>query len=866
MRIAWGIFCLTMASWAIGQPPQKPEPLPHYSASQSLREDATLRSVAFTTPQIGLTCGDRGTILRTVDGGSTWQAVHSGVDCPLSAIIWVDTNQAVAVGGNYDRITGISRGVVLLSRNGGQSWQRADDTELTRFHHLEKNRDGSIVAHCDWSHAILTDRLISRDGGRTWNDHASPQTGTHTVQSSSAAKAAEHRSATSQHSTTTSPSLNELMQWFQVTQIPVAIRGACRITNTDYCIVGDHGVILTTKDKGKTWVTNRGKARQTSVLFVANSAKTAAWSMLGSEALESRNRVSLLVRETQTESSTGSHDHALANQVAVMLGAAGADMIGNWGNDLNQTALAWIGIHQPTVLVLDETLPVAVRDAFVNAAASAAIQRVAIYGFESKGGTALHRDALLAHCGALAGDLHADAMHYFAPNDIQLSSTTLRYPYDISPNQRRGSSVTNGLSLPRGHLLSGKTPDASRHQLQILKARLQQADRLQSLVNTSKDPIAFNESIASLLDQTAKFDQFRVAWSIIQATRPDQLSQGLALHEAALSQFATRFPNRSAGHWAALRQQALLHSHEWKSIRSVLIQSFGNPAIASVTSTVPVSPFQVTEDSIRQVSNASPLVVPKPEQYQIAKSPQTSRTDSQVDLLWEFQPGVLVAKEAARERGDNEVLQVANETSPNLKRIADSNSPQWSRLLRNGPSTLIAKRTASPPRLDGILNDPCWESSMPLDHSSVRTRIAYDEDFIYIALQSHASNLQDEKAVSASAEISRDHDLTGADRIQFRIDTDRDLLTSMQLQISGSGRTHDAIDGNARWQPTWYLDTRRENTLVTIEIAIERRDIVDLPITAGSSWFISPQVRPSGEPHPVDVLPNPQHWVSVLFK
>ena len=549
-----------------------------------------------------------------------------------------------------------------------------------------------------------------------------------------------------------------------------------------------------------------------------------------------------------------------------MLGAAGADMIGNWGNDLNQTALAWIGIHQPTVLVLDETLPVAVRDAFVNAAASAAIQRVAIYGFESKGGTALHRDALLAHCGALASDLHADAMHYFAPNDIQLSSTTLRYPYDISPNQRRGSSVTKGLSLPRGHLLSGKTTDASRHQLQILKARLQQAEQLQSLVNTSKDPIAFNKSIASLLDQTGKFDQFRFAWSIIQATRPDQLSQGLALHEAALSQFATRFPNSSAGHWAALRQQALLHSHEWKSIRSGLIQSFGNPAIASVTSTVPISPFQVTEDSIRQVSNASPVVVPKPEQYQIAKSPQTSRTDSQVDLLWEFQPGVLVAKEAARERGDNEVLQVANETSPNLKRIADSNSPQWSRLLRNGPSTLIAKRTASPPRLDGILNDPCWESSVPLDHSSVRTRIAYDEDFIYIALQSHASNLQADKAVSTSAEISRDHDLTGVDRIQFRIDTDRDLLTSMQLQISGSGRTHDAIDGNARWQPTWYLDTRRENTLVTIEIAIERRDIVNLPITAGSSWYISPQVRPSGEPHPADVLPNPQHWVSVLFK
>ena len=117
------------------------------------------------------------------------------------------------------------------------------------------------------------------------------------------------------------------MQWFQATQIPVAIRGACRINRTDYCTVGDHGVILITRDQGKTWVTTRGKERRTSVLFVANSAKTAAWSMLGSEALESRNRVSLLVGETLNKATAGSPDHVLANQIAIMLGGSGADAI-----------------------------------------------------------------------------------------------------------------------------------------------------------------------------------------------------------------------------------------------------------------------------------------------------------------------------------------------------------------------------------------------------------------------------------------------------------------------------------------------------------------------------------------------------------
>ena len=106
MRIAGVFLCLTLTSPTWGQQVQGPERLPHYSDADSFREDATLRSVAFITPETGLACGDRGTILRTVDGGSSWQLVKSGVDCPLSTVVWIDTNNAVVAGGNYDRITG----------------------------------------------------------------------------------------------------------------------------------------------------------------------------------------------------------------------------------------------------------------------------------------------------------------------------------------------------------------------------------------------------------------------------------------------------------------------------------------------------------------------------------------------------------------------------------------------------------------------------------------------------------------------------------------------------------------------------------------------------------------------------------------
>ncbi len=871
LGIVW-IVGLSLALPLRVQATEHPEPLPQYSDYTSLREDATLRSVAFATHKLGLACGDRGTILRTVDGGKSWKLISSGIDCPLSAVTWIDSKNAVIVGGNYDRITRLSRGVVLFSRDAGQSWQRSEDQELTRFHSLKKSSDGSLIARCDWSHAILTDRLLSRDGGRTWHDHSTFSGGFNAALpvdgKSGFAKPRnnqpDNKLAHQQHNTTSSPSLAELMQWHQVTKVPVAVRGACRITPNDYCIVGDHGVIMTTNDKGKTWATARGRNRRTSVLFVANSAKTVAWSMLGSEALEARNRVGLLVRAGQQDVSTESAHLALVNQTAAMLGAAGADMLDDSSMSIAEAASAWMSIHQPSVLVLEQALPAHIRDAFINAAAAAAVKRVAAYGFEGAGGTALHRDALLSHSGVLAGDLHADGMHYFAPNDIQLRSITLRYPYDISANRRRGSSVTDGISLPQGHRLTADPNNASRHQLQILKARLQQTDRLQKLVRNGADPTVFNESITRLLDQTAKVDQFRVAWSIVQATRPDKLPGGLALHEAALRQFATRFPSTSAGNWAALREQALRHSEEWKSIRSGLLQLYGKPETAAGTSTIPVSPFQNTEEKVRQVSNVSPPLLPKPAQQLNGNSGATDKTDAAVDLLWEFHPLVLFAREAARHRGDNDGLQVASETSPNLKRILDSQSPGWCTLLDKNQNTLLAKRAGSPPRLDGVLDDPCWESVNPRDHSSVRTRIAYDDNFIYIALQSHANNLRPDEV--SSEDFGRDDNLDLSDRIHLQIDTDRDLMTARQLQISGSGRTHDAVDGNETWQPTWYLDIHRENKLVTIEIAMERRDITELPVTRGASWFISPQIRTSGEAYPIPVIPDPQHWLRVVFE
>jgi hypothetical protein len=144
--------------------------------------------------------------------------------------------------------------------------------------------------------------------------------------------------------------------------------------------------------------------------------------------------------------------------------------------------------------------------------------------------------------------------------------------------------------------------------------------------------------------------------------------------------------------------------------------------------------------------------------------------------------------------------------------------------------------------------------------------LAYDDDYVYVAVACHAEHLHPDALASRSSSIVRDHDLTNVDRMRLTIDTDRDLMTEMQLQVSDAPRTHDAIDGHRGWQPTWYVDTRRADNQVTIEMAILRRDLVDLPITAGESWFVSAKPVRAGTAAREHVMPHGGDWMRVVFQ
>lgn len=121
--------------------------------------------------QRGWAVGDLGTLLRTVDGGSTWTAQPSGTQGQLLNVVFV-TDQVGWVAG--------SNGLLLRTTDGGSNWQALS---------IGVNTSASSLGAVDASTAWVTSgegSYLSRDGGSTWQHTPRPPQASGDMQRTSA--------------------------------------------------------------------------------------------------------------------------------------------------------------------------------------------------------------------------------------------------------------------------------------------------------------------------------------------------------------------------------------------------------------------------------------------------------------------------------------------------------------------------------------------------------------------------------------------------------------------------------------------------------------------------------------------------------
>jgi len=128
--------------------------------------DVTLTGVDFAEAGRGLAVGHDATILRTEDGGKSWQRVFAAPEQrrPLLDVAFVGPDHAIAVG---------AYSAFLESRDAGKTWQERLISEDDRhFNAIARLTDGTLMIAGEAG--VL---LRSTDAGKTWKSLTSPYTG-----------------------------------------------------------------------------------------------------------------------------------------------------------------------------------------------------------------------------------------------------------------------------------------------------------------------------------------------------------------------------------------------------------------------------------------------------------------------------------------------------------------------------------------------------------------------------------------------------------------------------------------------------------------------------------------------------------------
>ncbi|MEX0704387.1 MAG: YCF48-related protein [Planctomycetales bacterium] len=173
---------------------------------------------------------------------------------------------------------------------------------------------------------------------------------------------------------------------------------------------------------------------------------------------------------------------------------------------------------------------------------------------------------------------------------------------------------------------------------------------------------------------------------------------------------------------------------------------------------------------------------------------------------------------------------------------------QWMLLPHNLPPRAIGvcRRTATRPKLDGLLSDECWQTAVaiPLRRVGEPARaneegglvmLAYDRQFLYIAasLPRHPDLPADPPE---HAGRTHDADLSRHDSLRIHLDIDRDYATYYSFGVDQRGFASDACWEDRSWDPQWYVAADAGADRWRMEAAIPLEELVPVPPGRGDVW------------------------------
>ena len=220
------------------------------AAPTPLQDDAALHDIQFEGDSRGWAVGDHGVIWHTTDGGHSWSLLPSPVGCPLRSLCFLTDRVGWVAGGGTLPYTGVGYGVLLFTRDGGQTWESLAPRKLPRLAHVQFFGLEQGIAVGDATPEFPSGVLATVDGGRNWQPvEAPPQSGwraAHFASPSTGIVAGiQGRVRLAGNDQLVAPQIGELGLR--------GLRGVTLAANRTGWLVGDGGLVLHTTSSGAVW-------------------------------------------------------------------------------------------------------------------------------------------------------------------------------------------------------------------------------------------------------------------------------------------------------------------------------------------------------------------------------------------------------------------------------------------------------------------------------------------------------------------------------------------------------------------------------------------------------------------------------------
>lgn len=507
---------------------------------------------------------------------------------------------------------------------------------------------------------------------------------------------------------------------------------------------------------------------------------------------------------------------------------------------------------------------------------------------------------LAQRLGASLADRAAPArgllLDRYEPSPVSIG---LRSLIDRTPQSRNGAHMFSGILLQPGgeaRRLLGEAPAGSLDHLRRLAQR--------------------RRNVEQLIERSAEFSHGGAAWlgqtlELVNQLEPAQSS-------AVLHQLARRYDSSGHGDLSAETLQMLVRRHPQEPLAETALRwlvehyasgeaawqaerrgAHAGPQAQFPPNTTPVQPASATVPIGSDTpSVAAPIATEAPTRSGPGRSAgagsreERARQAIEWGRLLESAHPALAAEPAVgfSLASAYRAAGLPRESERFLHRMTGGrvHDAWWqcaqAELWLAHPSPEVPKqigkciRAAERPKLDGLLNEPLWQAAQPIELTSrlgddaawpAVALLARDNDYLYLAL--HCQRAGGFRYQSNPAARTHDADLTAEDRVELLIDLDRDYASYYRLAVDHRGWTAEACCGDASWNPTWYVANGGEASHWTIEAAIPLKELAPLPPAARQVWAVGlqrvvPGVGFQAWTQPAGVEVRPQGFGLLLFE